>query len=710
MGTFKNRAISTRMRPALTIGGALAALAGTRSIGALAQASVATPVGSPSASPMASPVMAGASGHGIQIADMDLSVNPGDDFYRFANGGWLDRTTLPADRPSIGSFYELEERISADLQEIVAALPDDPATDAGKARAVYAMYHDEAARDALGIAPIQPILDRIAAIATREDALAYQVTSAFADGITGLFRINVGPSLEDATVNVANLKPFRPLLPAFELYMSDEPQVDAVRQAWIMTTTQLFMALGYEDNAAFEAATGALDFETDAVSVMTPPQAIFADPMLANNPMTLAQLKETVPSVAWDAWLTSMGITGVDSVVVSDLAYISSLEALLQATDPAAIRAWFTAQLIWSTAPYLTSTTNDIAFSFNGPILTGTVERRPIDEESLEVVKSVFPDALGQAFVDRAFSPEAKAAIDALVTTIIAAFRARIDAAPWMTDATRVKALEKLDLMTVKVGYPETWRSYADVTLADDLVTTINNASIASAKADFAKIGQPVDRTAWASPVFTINAYYNPQANEIVFPAAILQPPFFDPLADAASNLGAIGSIIGHEITHGFDFTGSQFDGYGNVSSWWTDEDRAAFIGLNMQVIEQFGAIEVLPGLFVNGQMTVTENVADLGGLQTAFDALTLHLDKTGQTAPIDDFTPQQRFFIAAASLYRSIDADEYLALVVQSDNHTPGRIRSVQALRNMDSFFEAFAIKEHQAMYLLNDQRVVIW
>lgn len=641
---------------------------------------------------------------------MDLSVHPGDDFYRFANGGWLDRTILPPDRPSIGSFYELDQRIASDLAEIVAGLPTDPTTDGGKAKAVDTMYRDEAARDAQGIAPLQPILDRLAAIATVKDALAYQASSAFTDGVVGLFRINVGPSLMDATTNVANLKTFRPLLPSFELYMSDEPQVDALRQAWIMTTTQLFLALGMEEGAAYEGATAALAFETSAVSIMTPPQAIFGNPTLAFNPTTVADLKTTVPSVDWDAWLASMGITGVDTLVVADASYFSSLETLLKEADPAAIRAYFTAQLIWSTAPYLTSATNNIAFSFNGPVLTGTAERQPIDEEAIEVVKQVFPDALGQAFVDRSFSPEAKDAIQSLVATILAAFRTRIEQAAWMTDTTRTKALEKLDLMTVKVGYPDTWTSYADVEIADSLVATINNASIASARASFATIGKPVDRTAWASPVFTINAYYNPQANEIVFPAAILQPPFFDPLADDASNFGAIGLIIGHEITHGFDFTGSQFDGHGNVSSWWTEDDQAAFIALNMRVIEQFGAIEVLPGLFVNGQMTVTENVADMGGLQTAHDALTLKLADSGKTAAIDGFTPEQRFFIAAASLYRSVDADEYLALIVQSDNHTPGRIRSVQALRNMDTFFEAFSISADQPMFLPGDQRIVVW
>ncbi|HWV34525.1 MAG TPA: M13 family metallopeptidase, partial [Thermomicrobiales bacterium] len=375
-----------------------------------------------------------------------------------------------------------------------------------------------------------------------------------------------------------------------------------------------------------------------------------------------------------------------------------------------AIRNLLAVQLIWGSAPYLTTELGEIAFSFNGPVLNGVSVRRPADERALYLVEDLFPDALGKAYVDLSFSPEAKAQIEQLVANIIVAFKQRILNSAWMSDTTKQKAIEKLDLLAVKVGYPDTWKSYDEVSIGDSLYSSLVSVDTWAKEQDLAKIGKPVDRSEWSMAPFIVNAYYNPTANEIVFPAAILQAPFFDPEADAASNYGSIGWVIGHEITHGFDQSGSQFDGYGNISPWWTDEDRAAFDKLNAQVADQYSAIEVLPGLHVNGELTVTENVADLGGLQTAYDAMLVEIGQAGQENQPWFLTQQQRFFIAAASTWREKATEQYTRYLVSSDSHAPSTVRSVQPARNMTQFYEAFDITEGEPMYLPPDERITVW
>lgn len=683
-------------------------LIGTGSQIAIAQTPGASPAASPIASPQASPVAA--QQHGIRIADMDLTVDPGTDFNRFANGGWLDRTKLPADSPRYGTFDQLDDQVTAQLNKVLADLPADPSTDTGKVKTVYMQALDMAARDKQGVTPLKPVLDHINAITTIQQGLDYQKTQAVPDGMQGILNIYNGPSSQDATKNVAYLGSPVLSLPSIDYYLSDKPEMKAIRTAWVEATTKLLVEIGYTEADAKKAAEEVLAFETGMAKIFTTPEEYSADPSLYSTPRTVAELQKLVPGFDFTGWLAALGLSDVTSVSVDDIKYFTGLSHLLSTSQPDAIRNLLAVELIWDAAPYLTTEIGAIAFSFNGPVLNGVSVRRPADQRALYLVEGLFPEALGKAYVDMAFSPEAKAQIEQLVHNVIAAFRQRILDSTWMSDATKQKAIAKLELIAVKVGYPDKWKSYAKVAIGDSLISSITSVHTYAKQEDLAKIGTKVDRSLWAIGTFEVNAYYNPTLNEIVFPAAILQAPFFDPKADAASNYGSIGWVIGHEITHGFDQSGSQYDGYGNISPWWTDADRAAFEALNKKVEDQYSKIEVLPGLFVDGPKTVTENVADLGGLQTAYAALLVDIGKDRQQDHPWFLTQQQRFFIAAASTWREKSTPEFTHYLVSSDSHAPSSVRCVQPARNIEQFFEAFDIKPGDPMFLPPADRIVIW
>jgi len=676
--------------------------------GGYAITSAQTPQASPIASPVASPVAVEEEQHGIRIADLDLTVDPGDDFYQFSNGGWLARTELPPGYPVYSVFDELNDRVTAQLQDTVDSLEPDPSADTGKVKVTYNQFVNPEERNAAGIDPLQPILDRVNAIDSVESGLLYQQDSAQLDGL-GLFYLYSGPSLNDATQNIGWLGGPYLSLPSQSYYLDDSDDGQMIRDSWIETTTQLLVELGYDEAAAAQAATEVLAFETGIAEAMTPEEDR-NDPTTYDNPRTFEEMAELLPGIDWDAWLAALGVSGIDGVTIDDINYFNALNDLLASSPETILRDYFAVQLIWSSAPYLSTTISDIAFSFNGPVLGGVTEREPLEKRGIYVVQDLFPDPLAQAYVEESFSPEAKAQIEALVDNLIDAYRIRIENSSWMSDETKLKAIEKLDLISVKVGYPDTWQDYSGVAVGDVLYDTVMNASIYQMQLDLAKIGQPVDRSEWGIDAFTVNAYYNPQLNEIVFPAAILQAPYFDPEADAASNYGAIGFVIGHEITHGFDISGAQFDGYGNIAPWWTDEDYAAFSALNDQVIAQYDAIETLPGVNVNGTLTVGENVADMGGLQVAYDALMIEIGEEGSADHPWFLTQQQRFFIAASSAWRNISTDAFAQYLINVDVHAPSAVRGVQPMRNMDVFFEAFDIDEGDPMYVPPEERIVIW
>ena len=676
--------------------------------GAVAQ----TPEASPQASPVATPEVT----FGINPADMDLTVDPGEDFYQFANGGWLARTERPADTPAYGVFDEIGDRVEDDLFVVMEGMDTDPATAEGKARAIYDQYYDEATREEQGVQPLQPILDETSAIDSLESGLAFQ---EHADNyqLPGLFVVFASPSPEDATINVGNL--YGPILSLpSEDYYGEGEDFQAIRDAWVETTAQLLIHLGYSEEEATTAAEAVLAFETELVGIKTPDADLFSNPTLQNNPRTLDELEEILPAMDWQALVEETHLPDdTDNLIVVDLPYMEALEGVLDGADPLVLRYLFETQLIWAYAPYLSPEIGDLAFSFNGPVLSGVTERRPLDERALQAVQDWFPDTLSQAYVAEFFPPEAKTQVEDLVANLVAAFRIRIEQNTWMSEETKAKALEKLDLMVTAVGYPENFETYETVEIGDSLVETILNSYDAGNALALGAVGEEVDRGDWFMNAFEVNAGYDASRNMMIYPAAILQAPFFDPNADLASNYGAIGAVIGHEITHGFDLGGSQYDGYGNLVSWWTEEDYDAFLALNDEVIALYGGIEVQPGLLVDGELTVTENVADMGGVQIAWDALQIALDSGGHSLDPDAvqnapwfLTQQQRFMIAWATNWRELATEEYFQILVASDSHAPAPVRAVVPLQHLDEFYEAFDIGEGDAEFLPPEDRIVIW
>jgi putative endopeptidase len=676
---------------------------------ALAQSPVASPVGSPVGSPAASPV---AATHGVQIADMDLSVDPAQDFYQYANGGWLARTEIPPDAASYGVFDELYEKTEAQqlaqLDALMTSGTLEEGSDQWKAVEFFKQGVDMETRNAQGITPLQPQLDVIAGITDLADMHAKMATPAF-DGIADFFNVSITADPADSTVNTAWMAGPVLGLPDVTYYTEDSEGNIAAREAYKATAAGFFQLLGMSEADATAAAQAVYDFEASlAAQMVTPVEA--QDFAVIYNPTTLDELQTRYPDLDWQAYMTNAGATvdGSSILIDSEKRLTDNLAATLGETDLQTIKHYLTLQVMMGSAPYLSQEVRDIFFGFQ-QALYGVLEQRRVEQYVLTAVNSLMPEAMGQVYVSEYFSPEAKADIEALVENLIAAFRVRLENNTWMTEETKAAALEKLDAMQVKVGYPDEWQTYENYVIGDSYWSTVLDSLVAESKEQMAKYGQPVDRGEWWMSPQTVNAGYDPSKNDITFPAAILQPPFYDPDADPASNYGAIGYVIGHEITHAFDLSGSQFDKDGNFVDWWTDEDRAAFDALNEDVVAQYDEVEVLPDVFVNGQLTVTENVADMGGLQVAFDALQLALQES-DPGEIDGLTQAQRFFIAAAQVWREKMRDAALLSQVQSDEHAPGIARATIPSENMDAFYDAFGISEGSAEYIAPEDRVVIW
>ncbi|MBA2469674.1 MAG: M13 family metallopeptidase, partial [Chloroflexia bacterium] len=491
--------------------------------GAIAQ----TPV----ASPEASPVAGVDEQHGIQIADMDLTVDPGDDFYQFANGGWAERSEIPADQPVYGVADEVIDQVNEQLFTIMDELQADSDTPEGKARTLYDQVLDTETRNAQGVEPIQSLLDQIAAIESIEDGLVFQ-QNADTYQLGGLFYPYAFPSPDDATVNSGYIYGPALSLPSEDYYDDSEESV-TVREAWIATTAQLLMEAGYSEADATAAAEAVIVFETELVGIKTSDAELFSDPVLQNNPRTLDELEAILPSFDWNAFVQETHLPDTaNTLIVTDIAHLEGLEGVLAEADPLALRHLFATQLIWSYSSALTTEIEDIAFSYQGPIVFGVEEIRPLEERALQEVQIAFPDTLSQAYIAEAFPPEARAQIEELVDNLIAAFRIRIEESTWMSEETQAEALEKLDQMVVAVGYPDTWETYEDVAVGDSLFETVLNAYDAGNAQSLGDVDQPVDRTDWFLAPFEVNAGYDPSLNMIQFPAAILQPPFFDPDAD----------------------------------------------------------------------------------------------------------------------------------------------------------------------------------
>jgi predicted metalloendopeptidase len=650
---------------------------------------------------------------GVQLADMDLSVDPGFDFYRYANGGWLDRTELPPEMSGTEPLSILADETRYQLVGMLWERSDRgdarPGSDEWKAIRLFEQGLDFETRDAQGIDPIRPILAEIDAIDDPGELHSFLQVSVF-QYVIGLFGVVPLPDLEDSSRTVAYLGTSWRGLPTRDHYLQDDDAMVAIRDAYVASSADLLTLIGRDEDDARIAAQAAFAFETSLVEPTLSDEEA-RDLSVFYNLFTREELAATYPLMDWAGYLDALGLSDVSRVVVAQPRYLAALDEIVREAPVSVIKDFLTLELLWSASDYLSGSFKSTAFAFTGTALSGVDVQGPPVATVVDTVNAYLPDALGKLYVEEYFSPEAKAQSTELIREVVAASRGRLQRNPWMTEATKARAIEKLDALTIQVGYPDQWEDYGEVAISDSYFGSILSASNASYRASLAEIGSPVDRDAWHTSPQTVNAYYDVMNNAIVLPAAILQPPFFDPRGDPASNFGAIGFVIGHEITHAFDRNGAQFDSQGDLEDWWIDEDDQRFQALNDAVAAQYSAIEILPDRFVDGQLTVTENVADMGGIQVAYDALQAHLAKHGRPA-LDELalTQEQRFFIAAATVWRAEIREEEQMYLLSFDPHAPSSVRATQPMRNCDAFYAAFATGPGDPMYLPPSERIVIW
>ncbi|UUV22810.1 M13 family metallopeptidase [Paenimyroides aestuarii] len=655
--------------------------------------------------------------HGINLEYMDKNVKPGDDFFRYVNGEWFDKTEIPADRTRWGSFDELRQNTDIDaltiLKEAVNNKKLDPNSDQMKAVNVFKTYLDLETRNKLGIQPIQSTLDQINKVQNTKDVVAL-LTDKMPEGGLGFFGMYVYADAMDSNKNVVNISPGSIGLPDRDYYVSKDADSQDKKQKYEVHVARMLRFLGIDEASAKKQAAQVVALETKMAEARLD-RVERRDRRKTYNPMSVAELQKLTPSVNWNNYFNAAGLKNVDNVVVSMPKYMETLENIFKTASIDELKAYLRWTLINKNTGVLTTAIDEANFDFYGKTLTGAIAQRPIEERALQVVNGTVGEALGKLYVEKKFPPEAKAKAKEMIDYVFLAFENRINNLPWMTPATRQGAIDKLRKSTVKIGYPDKWEDYSKLEIkapenAGTYYENMKNVARWGFAKNMAEYGKPVDKTKWGMSPQTVNAYFNPTNNEIVFPAAILQPPFYDYKADMAVNFGGIGAVIGHEISHGFDDSGSRYNADGNLVNWWTEDDLKQFTGLGGALADQYSALEPLPNTFVDGKFTLGENIGDLGGVNAAYDGLQLYLQDKGRPGLIDGYTPEQRFFISWGTIWRTKMRDEAIKNQVKTDPHAPGMYRSYVPLQNVDSWYEAFDIKPGDKLYVSPKNRVKIW
>lgn len=652
---------------------------------------------------------------GINLNYMDTSVSPGEDFYRYVNGTWLDETEIPADRTRWGGFDMLRKETDAAVLDLLQSAGKSGhysnESDQGKALLLYESIMNTTARDNAGATPLNEaltIIENIKSVKDLQEAIAKHgalVRQPFF-GLSAFSNPN-NSSINSAYIGVGGLG-----LPDKDYYVLEDEKMKEIREEYLSHVAKMLQFVGDDADQAKENAEAILAFETRLVKPRYD-KVESRDFRNFNNPHSISELQTLVPSVDWAKFLTDLGLNDIpETLLVMQPNYMKELNEILEEGN---VSLWQTVMrwgLIRGAASTLSTDIETASWEFYSRTLSGAEEQRPLKERALASVNGMVGEAVGQLYVDQKFPKEAKEKAEVMIDDVIEAFKNRIQDLDWMGAETKVKAVEKLDKFTVKIGYPDKWKDYSDLDIKEENSYYENSIAVSKwhLNRTLEKIDQPVDRTEWGMAPQTVNAYFSPLNNEIVFPAAILQPPFYDYKADDAVNYGGIGAVIGHEISHAFDDSGSRFDGDGNLNNWWTEDDLKQFSERTLSLADQYDAIEVLDDVFVNGKFTLGENIGDLGGVLGAYDGLMNHLDKVGRPENIDGFTPEQRFFMNWATIWRTKSRDEALRNQIKTDPHSPGQVRAVQPLLNVDAFYEAFDIKEGDAMYLAPEKRVRIW
>lgn len=654
---------------------------------------------------------------GINLAYMDTSVSPKEDFYRYVNGTWLDQNEIPEDETSWGSFAELRKKTDAAVLQILKNAANDPNldknSDIGKAVALFLSITDTESRDALGVSPVLPTLEKIDAISNMEDLQNYIIETQ-KTGSSEFFGFGVSGGLEDSNMNVAYLSASGLGLPDKDYYLKDDADSKEKREKYVEHVTRMLQFLGDTEEEAAAQAARILAFETK-LSQHRMDRAERRDARKRNNPRTVEQLQTIVPQINWRAYFDGIGADDIDTVIVSEIKYIESLKDIFAANEVEDWKIFLRWSAFNSAAGMLSMEIEKANWDFYAKTMSGAEKQKPLEERALSAVNGTIGEAMGKIYVDENFPPQAKKVAEEMIEKVRQAYDTRIQALEWMTEETKVKALEKLHKINIKIGYPDVWKDYSalEIKSLEDGGSYYSNRKAAGAwnfNKNIDKLGNAVDKTEWFMSPQTVNAYYSPTFNEIVFPAGILQPPFYHYQADPAVNFGGIGAVIGHEISHGFDDSGSRFDPEGNLNNWWTDEDLRAFEALGEGLANQYGAIEVLEGHHINGKLSLGENIGDLGGTNAALDGLRLHLAENGDLGEIDGYTQEQRFFLSWATIWRIKYREEAMMRQLKLGPHSPGNYRGWVPIRNLDAFHEAFDTQEGDPMYLAPEDRVKIW
>ena len=648
---------------------------------------------------------------GLSLAEMDTTVRPQDDFYNYVNGTWAKTAKIPADKPTWGSFHILREKTDENCLLILDNLLKEnfaQGTEGQKIKDLYESFIDWKKRDAEGLKPIEGLLTKIDNIKTLADLQKY-LEEVTPEGENPICAWGVYADMKDSNMNTVYLGNFS-IGMGRDYYQKDNKENTEALQKYQDYVKAIFKVL--KDDKAAEKAKQMVDFERSVAKLMLTNEED-RNPNLSYNPQTMAELSKLVKNLNLPQFLKNVGVN-TDKVVVSEIRLYKQYDKFINEKNLPLIKDYLKYQLVADNASNLTKELDELSFNFYNKELQGQQEQRPMNKRALSVINGILGEAFGKLYVEKYFPPKAKEEMVTLVDYLKKSFAQHIKDVTWMSDATKEKALAKLNKFTVKVGYPDKWEDYSKLTIEPAAksvyYTNLQRVNEWAYQKSLEKVGKPVDKTKWGMSPQTVNAYYNPLYNEIVFPAAILQPPFFNFEADPAVNFGGIGAVIGHEMTHGFDDSGAEFDGDGNLQNWWTPEDKKNFENATKALAKQYDQYEPVKGVFVNGTFTSGENIADLGGVNIAFDALQMYLKDKGNVDKISNFTQDQRFFISWGTVWRTLSTDKYLTNQVKTDPHSPGYFRSFGPLVNVDAWYKAFDVKEGDKLYKKPEDRIKIW
>ncbi|HEY9680547.1 MAG TPA: M13 family metallopeptidase [Oculatellaceae cyanobacterium] len=648
----------------------------------------------------------------FSVSYMDKSISPSNDFYHYAAGTWLKNNPVPADKARWGSFSELAERnnymihsILDDAKADTSAAPGTPKREVGD---FYASAMDTAKLEQLKFAPIKADLDRVDAIKSIDDM--FNVIAHFhKTGINSIFASDVDQDAKNSEVYAFQLAQGGLSLPDRDYYLTDAFATQ--RAAYIQHMTKMFKQLGESEADAGKHAATVMEIET-ALAKASRSRVDLRDPIKNYNKVMTPDLVAANPDIPWKLYLKERDLAEVPYAVVGQPEFNTAVNKLLKEKPLEDWKVYLRWHVLHSAAPYLHDEAEVENFNFFGKVLSGQEQQEPRWKRAAKVIDGSIGEALGQLYVEKCFPPEARARMSDLVSNLKAVMHDRLEKLDWMSDATKQKALKKFDRFVQKIGYPDKFRDYSSIELKrDDYLGNVRRSDAFEVHRRCARLGKPVDRSEWDMTPPTVNAYFNPTMNEIVFPAGILQPPFFDLTADDAVNYGAIGAVIGHEITHGYDDQGRHFDADGNLSEWWTDQDAKEFEKRAQKVVDEYNGFEALPNLHVNGKLTLGENIADLGGVTIGYDAMERALKKDpSKRTNVDGFTPEQRFFLSFAQIWRMNIRDAEQKRLITIDPHSPGAFRAVGPLMNVQEFYDAFEIKPGSPMWRAPELRAKIW